>query len=157
MGNSNAELQMQRGSYLNAMALADKELTQWFLHRLGVHRDQHATFFRFADTGSLSSRIALFGQLGDSPEHTEVAKRLEKANQFRNVLAHGLVIHAPDPKSSFPAAGDWAVSQSRRRGHVITPVSVTEIEAKKTELIDTVNRLLRLTVALPNLARAPES
>ncbi len=144
-----AELQMQRGAYLNAMAVADLTLTLWFSFRFGVAAEEEENFFRLVETGSLTSRIELFGQLDKSPEHKEVARGLKKAAEFRNVLAHGQVLHGEYPDSSMANLDEWVILQSKRTGVVTTSVSAAEIEAKRRDLVVVINSLLQLIRALP--------
>jgi hypothetical protein len=149
MSSSSADLQMQRGAYLNGMALADELLTVWFFQRLGVSAEQRETFFRLVDTGTLGSRIELFQQLDDSPRHKKVAKGLEGANKYRNVLAHGNVVYAADPNSSMVRLGEWEVEQWRRKGLETKSISAAEIEAERRKLTDVLNELKDLILALP--------
>ncbi len=145
------KVQVERGSYLDLMVLADRLLSTWFLHRLGVANEETEAFFRLVETGTgLQSRIDLFQTLGDSATHKEVATRLRQANEFRNWLAHSQLFPAPDPNSSFPEIGDnWHLERSTRKGQRTRQVTATEIDSKKRELLDAVNRLKDLVVALP--------
>ena len=117
LDKSNAELQMQRGSYLNAMALADRTLTIWFSQRLGVPQEALETFYRLVETGSLGDRIELFGRLHNgSQEHRDVYAALKAANSYRNMLAHGGVFHSSEPDSSFAQLGEWEIQHWKRTG-----------------------------------------
>jgi hypothetical protein len=151
VGNPYAEeLQMERGFYLNAMALADLMLTNWFVHRLGVPFEEMDTFARLVQTGSLGARIELFAQLDDSPQHKQVAEGLREANTFRNELAHGQVFPAADPNSSFPEIGEqWELEVLKRTGRKRVSVTAAEIRRKRKELVEVVNELLRLAIDLP--------
>lgn len=151
LGNVHAErLQMARGRYLNAMALADQVLTMWFFCRLGVHSEELDTFRRLVESGSLQSRIDLFAKLGDGPDHRDVAKRLREANDFRNQLAHGQVFPASSAHTSFPEVGEkWVIEVSKRTGIVRVPVTAADIDARRRNLVDAVNKVHALTIQLP--------
>ncbi len=73
------------------------------------------------------------------------------ANSYRNIPAHGGVFHAQDPNSSFPKLGEWEIEHSKRTGLVTTAVSASDIEAREQELVDALNKLVRLIVDLPRL------
>lgn len=149
VGNSYAEIQTQRGYYLDRMASVDQMLSLWFLHRLRVPADLEAPFYRLIETGSLGSRIALFADLADSPEHMTLADRLREANELRNQLAHGQLLPAPDPNSSLPLVDEWVVALSKRKGRVEVALTAAEVEVKRRELTDLLNGLLHLTRNLP--------
>ena len=132
------------------MALADQVLTMWFFSRLGVHSEELDTFRRLVETGSLQSRIDLFAKLGDGPDHRDVARQLREANGCRNTLAHGQVFTASAPDTSFSQVGeDWEIEVSKRTGLVRVPVTAVDIEARRRDLVDAVNKLLALTIQLP--------
>ncbi len=149
MTSAAAELQMKRGEYLNAMALADSLLTVWFSCRLGVAAEEQKTFLRFVEIGSLTSRIELFKKLDDTAEHRDVARGLTESNNFRNMLAHGQVLHGEHPNSSMANLDELVIQQSKRKGIETKSVSAAEIEAKKQDLVVVMNRLRRLIWALP--------
>ncbi len=149
MTSAAAELHLQRGEYLNAMALADYTLSLWFFYRLGVAAEERETFLRLVDTGTLGSRIELFKQLDNTPEHKDVARGLKEANGFRNVLAHGQVLHGEHPNSSMADLDELVIQLSRRKGIETKSVSPAEIEVKRQDLVVVINSLLQLIRALP--------
>ena len=145
----NDEVQLARGRYLEVMALADKALTEWFLYRLGVRDEAMELFRRLVGTGQLGARIQLFRDFAETPEHKELGQQLEEQNAFRNRLAHGMLFPAADTTTSFPEIGkDWEIEVSNRTGVKKFPVTAAEIEARRAEVLDLANRLLRLTVGL---------
>ncbi len=66
-----AELQMKRGEYLNAMALADRLLTVWFSCRLGVAAEEQETFIRLVEIGNLAAGSS-FSRSLTTPASTEM-------------------------------------------------------------------------------------
>lgn len=100
---------------MDLTVLADRLLSNWFLHRLGVPNEETEVFFRLVETGTgLQSRIDLLQTLGDSATHKEATTRLRQ-NQMNSGIDWLMVssFQDPTPTAAFPRSGIIGIWKGR--------------------------------------------